>query len=108
MSSTFKIIDFSEVLNSIMTTQFHQEIEALVKAGVKIVLLDFKNVEFMTSSGLMMLVAALRIVRNAGGKLCLCSINEKVKILFELTGVDQFFETFANPEEFNPALFLNA
>jgi len=106
MSSIFRVINFPAVLDSIMATQLHQEIQALVEAGVKIVLLDLKDVEFINSSGLMALVVALRTVRNAGGKLCICSINEQVKLLLELTGVDQVFETFTSLDEFNNAVLM--
>jgi anti-anti-sigma regulatory factor len=38
-------------------------------------------------------------VRSAGGKLLICSINEQIKMLFELTDMDRVFEIFNNREE---------
>jgi anti-anti-sigma factor len=106
MSYLFRVINFPAVLDSIMVTKLQHEIQAVVEAGVKVVLLDLKDVEFINSSSLMALVVALRIVRTGGGKVFICSINEQVKILLELTGIDQLFETFANLDEFNNAVLM--
>ena len=106
MSYLFRVINFPAVLDSVMVTKLQHEIQAVVEAGVKVVLLDLKDVEFINSSSLMALVVALRIVRTGGGKVFICSINEQVKILLELTGIDQLFETFANLDEFNNAVLM--
>ncbi len=101
MSMVVKLVQSPDVLDSTMATEFHREIESHIEAGVNMVLLDLKNVTFISSSGLMALVAAFRGVRAAGGKLFIYSINAQVKMLFELTGVEQVFETIANLDEFN-------
>ena len=54
----------------------------------------------MDSSGLGALVLILKNVRSAGATLFLCSINEQIKMLFELTSMDRVFEIFSNREEF--------
>lgn len=106
MSIVVKVVQSADVLDSTKATQFHQEITALVEAGVKIVLLDLKNITFISSSGLMALLVVFKAVRDAGGKLFMCSMNEQVKMLFELTGVDQVFESFANLDEFNNTMLV--
>lgn len=106
MSFVIKIVQCPDVLDSIRTTEFHREIEGLVEAGVKFVLIDLKNVTFISSSGLLALVVAFRLVRSASGKLFICSMNEQMKMLFELTGVDQVFESFATLEEFNNTVLM--
>jgi anti-sigma B factor antagonist len=73
---------------------------------VNIVLIDLENVTTITSQGLMALIEAFRAVNNAGGKLFICSINEQVRILFELTGLDEIFETFANLDEFKNTMLI--
>ena len=88
------------------TAQFNREIENFVEAGAKIVLLDLKNITFINSSGLMALVAAFKVLHKAGGKLFICSINEEVRMLFELTGIHQVIEFFANIEDFNNTLLI--
>ena len=82
-------------------SEFRQEIGEMVENGVNIVLIDFQDVTFMDSSGLGALVLALKTVRAAGGKFFVCSINEQVRMLFELTSMDRVFQIFPNRDEFN-------
>ncbi len=99
MNHTFKIIQYPDVLDNSKITQFHQEIEEVVKAGVHVILLDFKNISSITSAGLMAVVEAFRLVRSAGCQLFICSLNSQVRMLFELTGLDQIFPTFGSLDE---------
>lgn len=100
MNSTVKVVQPDGILDSVKGTQFREEINQLVESGAKIVLVDFQQVTFMDSSGLGALVLALKTVRAAGGKLFICSINEQVRMLFELTSMDRVFQIFANRDDF--------
>lgn len=104
MSSVIKIIEPSGILDTTRAGQLRQEISNIVETGVDIVLIDLKDVTFMDSSGLGALVSILKMVRVAGGKLFICSVNQQVKILFELTSMDRVFKIFANRDEFSSAV----
>jgi anti-sigma B factor antagonist len=99
MSSSIKVIQPSGILDGTQALQFRQEIAEAVQGGVEIIVVDFKNVTFMDSSGLGALVLSLKTVRSGGAKLFLCSINEQIKMLFELTNMDRVFEIFSSREE---------
>ena len=101
MNSTVKVVQPDGILDGLKGAEFRDQITQLVESGAKIVLVDFQQVTFMDSSGLGALVLALKTVRAAGGKLFICSINEQVKMLFELTSMDRVFQIFANQDEFN-------
>lgn len=104
MSLVVKTIQPSGILDSTQAIKFREEVNQLVAGGAQIVLVDLKDVTFVDSSGLGALVSALKVVRSAGGKLCICSINEQVRMLFELTSMDRVFEVFANQDEFNRSI----
>lgn len=106
MKFNVQVIPYPEVLDINRSAQFYQEIQYLLQTDVNIILLDFRNVTTITSHGLMALVEAFRTVKNADGKLFICSINEQVRILFELTGLDQIFESFANLDEFENSVLV--
>ena len=101
MSPVVKIIQPSGILDGTKASQFRQEISDLVEAGADVVLIDFQDVTFMDSSGLGALVLALKTVRAAGSQLVVCSINEQIRILFELTSMDRVFEIFGTRDAFN-------
>ena len=106
MNRNFQIIQYPDAFDNNKITQFNQEIEEIVRAGVNVVLLDLKNITSITSAGLMALVEAFTVVKSSGCKVFLCSLSEQVRMLFELTGLDQVFETVANLDEFTSTMVL--
>jgi len=106
MNSSIQVIPYSELLEINKDNNSYFKFEQLIKCGIKIVLIDLKNVTMLSSSGLITLIMAFKAVTNAGGKLFICSLNEQSKMLFELTRLDQVFETFTDLEEFNQTLLL--
>ncbi|WP_322742422.1 STAS domain-containing protein [Gloeocapsopsis crepidinum] len=101
MMNSVKFVQPSGMLDGIKGNQFRREVSDIVAAGADIVLIDLQNVSFIDSSGLGALVSAMKTVRSAGGKLFICSVNDQVKMLFELTKMDRVFEIFANQDEFS-------
>lgn len=99
----FAVVQPSGVFDGSQASDFRQAIEDRL-ATDKVILLDLQDVKFMDSSGLGAIVAALKTVRTAGGRLYLCSLNQQVKMLFELTSVDQVFELFPNRAAFVEAI----
>lgn len=104
MSSDVKVLQPKGILDGTKATQFRQDISEIVSAGTKIVLIDFQDVTFMDSSGLGALVLALKTVRAAGSMLVVCSINEQIRILFELTSMDRVFDIYSSRKEFEDQL----
>ncbi|MEA5606166.1 STAS domain-containing protein [Nostoc sp. UHCC 0252] len=107
MREQVKVIKLNGNLNATTSQEFRQNITDILEVGAKIVLVDFKDVTFMDSSGLGALVLAFKTLRAADTKLVLCSINEQVRILFELTNMDKVFEIFPSQDAFNQVLVSN-
>ncbi|MDF5721886.1 MAG: STAS domain-containing protein [Rhizonema sp. PD37] len=102
MTQQVKVIQLNGNLDSTQSQDFREKITEIIEEKItKIVLVDFKNVTFMDSSGLGALVLAFKALKSVDRKLVVCSINEQVRILFELTGMDKVFEIFPNEEEFH-------
>lgn len=91
------------ILDSTQAGAFRQEVSDRVRDGAKYILVDFQDVTFMDSSGLGALVLALKTARSAGAKMYVCSINDQVKMLFELTSMDRVFELYPDQETFKTA-----
>lgn len=101
MSPNVKIVQPSGILDGIRANQLRRDIGDIVASGANIILIDLKDVKFIDSSGLGALVSVMKTVQTSGGKLFVCSLNEQVKMLFELTKMDRVFERFADQDEFN-------
>ncbi|OLP17257.1 hypothetical protein BST81_15675 [Leptolyngbya sp. 'hensonii'] len=101
MSSTIRIAQPSGILDGIAASQLRQEVNTFIEDGADTILIDLKDVTFMDSSGLGALVIILKAVRSAGKRLCLSSVSDQVKMLFELTSMDRIFEIFPDQEAFS-------
>jgi anti-anti-sigma factor len=104
MNSVVQIIEPEGILDGTKTADFQQQIEQSVESGVHTILVDFSNVTFMDSSGLGALVKALKTLNAANVKFFLCSINEQIRMLFELTSMDNYFSILNNRAEFTQQL----
>jgi anti-sigma B factor antagonist len=100
MNPTIKVVQPTGILDSTQVDHFYQVIDEAVQTHASTILVDLREVTFMDSSGLGALVVALKTARSFGKRLCICSINAQVKILFELTSMDQVFEIFSNQDHF--------
>jgi len=100
MNSVVQIIEPKGILDGTQTADFQQQIEQSLESGVLTVLIDFSEVTFMDSSGLGGLVKAFKTVEAADVKFYICSINEQVRILFELTSMDKYFDILPDRETF--------
>jgi anti-sigma B factor antagonist len=100
MDTNIKVIQPIGVLDGNQTHQLRGELNDVVGTGARLILVDLTNVTFMDSSGLAALVTAFKTVRSAGGKLCVCSVNQQVRMLFELTSMDRVFEIFTDQDHF--------
>lgn len=100
MSSVIKVFQPVGLLDSTQAVSFREKIDELVAEGADVILIDLQDVTFIDSSGLGLLVTALKRIRSVKGRLCICSTNEQVRMLFELTSMDRVFESFADQEAF--------
>lgn len=100
MNSNVKVIEPSGILDGIKGNHLRREIGDIVANNADIILIDLKDVKFIDSSGLGALVSAMQIVKKANGKLFICSANDQVKMLFQLTKMDRIFQIFADQDEF--------
>ena len=67
---------------------------------VPILIVDMEHVSFIDSDGLQKLVAALRIMRSQNSNLFLCSQQPSVRLVFEISGLDQLFAIFPDTHTF--------
>ncbi|MFO0808454.1 MAG: STAS domain-containing protein [Gemmataceae bacterium] len=59
--------------------------------GRRKVLLNFGNVEFLSSAALGKLITLNRKLQSAGGKLVLCNIDPQIYEVFEITKLNKLF-----------------
>ncbi len=91
-----KIIGEVDVYTSI---DLKKELNKLVEADKKKLIIDLTKVNYMDSSGLGVLVALLKEVKKNGGELKLVNLPVSVKKIFDLTRLTKFFDIYESLEE---------
>lgn len=92
-------------LSAANATEFLERLTVAIRASMHSVLLvDMEAVEFMDSAGLMALIKAFRLAQSLEQKLSICSLAPSVRIMFELTQLDNAFEIFENRDSFEETL----
>ncbi len=61
------------------------------EVGRRKLLLNFGNVEFLSSAALGKLITLNRKLQAVGGRLILCNIDPQIYEVFEITKLDKFF-----------------
>ncbi|MBD0334488.1 MAG: STAS domain-containing protein [Cyanobacteria bacterium Co-bin13] len=100
MTSSFKVIEPTGILDSTQSEVFRKAVDEALAENYEIILIDLKKTTFIDSSGLGSLVMVLKKVRSADRKLYICCINDQVRMLFDLTGMNQVFAVLADRAEF--------
>ena len=70
----------------------------LIATGHRYLVLDLGKVAFVDSSGLSVLVSALKAAHKTGGTVALLNLTDDVRALIELTRIHEVFQIFADEQ----------
>ena len=81
----------------------------LAREGIKKILLNLRNVDYIDSSGLGELVSAFTSMRNQGGELKLLNLTKRVRSLLQITKLLTVFDVTddeaTSVKSFSPAIW---
>ena len=72
---------------------------AAVDAGERSLAVDFREVDYISSSGLRIFILVLKKLNSLNGRLVLFGVQEKVAQVFRLAGFSRLFSILENEEE---------
>jgi len=78
---------------------FYNVVKENLEQQQKNFVLDLSGVKLMNSSGLGILIKALKPVKEAGGDFHLAAVSEKINSLFMITKLYQVFKSFDSVEQ---------
>jgi anti-anti-sigma factor len=73
-------------------TMFQSRLDALVDEGIRQVVIDFKDVPFIDSSGVGEVLRLFKRMMDANGEVVLANPNQKLRDLFSMYRIDQFMK----------------
>ena len=82
------IYKLSGRLDSNTSIAFEEKIMQTIEGGSNHVIVDFENIEFLSSAGLRALLNITKDLNRRAGKIVLCSMAEYVREVFAISGFD--------------------
>jgi len=73
--------------------------EAIIKASVKHLIINAKQLEFMDSSGIGVILGRYKLIKAKQGKMLICNMNETIAKLLELSGIFKIIDTYENESD---------
>ena len=72
---------------------------AAISGGVRNIILDLKELDYISSAGLRVVLKANHFLKNVKGRILLCAMQDYVKEVFELARFDSFLTIVPTLEE---------
>jgi anti-sigma B factor antagonist len=74
--------------------QVKEQIDPLIAAQRRTIVVDLSGVSYVDSSGLAVFIEAMQRVQSYGGLFRLCGLQENVRHIFSIARLDQVFQIF--------------
>ncbi len=87
----FEIIEVGGEIDVMTAPRLREAVVDAVNRGRMRLIIDGERVDFLDSTGLGVLVGALKRVRADGGSLDIVCTHERILKIFEITGLDKVF-----------------
>ena len=83
-----------------ITNEVRDGIDSVLNSRpIKNIIFDFKNIRFMDSSGIGVIIGRYKKISNDGGKVSVINVNARVKKIFDLSGMNKIVSIYDTNEE---------
>ena len=76
-----------------------EQMTQLIDNGATKILVDFEDLNYISSSGLRMLLVAVKRLEGTSGQLRICNPNKMVREVFETSGFLEIFSVYTSQAE---------
>ncbi len=97
--SSIKVIDITGNLDSVTSTDLNTFLNDLIEDGINKILLNCKQMDYVSSAGLRVILAASKKLSPKDGVLRICQLNNMVQEVFDISGFSAIFDIAGTEEE---------
>ncbi len=94
-----KVLVFEGRLDTQTSPDAQQQLTRLIEAGETKILVNFEKLDYISSAGLRVLLVVAKQLKTTDGELRICSLNEVVKEVFDISGFDMILPISASESE---------
>ena len=98
-SNDVKILDFEGNLDTNTSPDAEAKLNDLIENGSQKLLINFGNLNFISSAGLRVLLATAKKLKGTGGNLQICNLNPTVQEVFDISGFGSILKVTSTEEE---------
>jgi anti-sigma B factor antagonist len=88
-----------QILDQLQISEIGLGLKELIDQGTTKILLDFSNVDHLSSASLGMLITTKKQIEVVKGRFKLCSIKPQLFEVFKITRLDKVFSIYKNADE---------
>lgn len=96
---TARLFHLQGRLDSNTSPALEERLAQALSNGTRSVVIDFKQLDYISSAGLRVILKTAKTLKRENGKLLLCCMQDYVKEVFEIAGFDSFLPILASREE---------
>jgi len=91
-----KVVQFTGNLDTNTASEAENRINGLLDDAAVKILINFENLNYISSAGLRVLLATAKKMMATGGSLKICSLNKTVQEVFDISGFNTILSLEAN------------
>lgn len=95
----FTVVSITGRLDTTTAPQLNNELDKVEGDGARNVVIDCENMDYISSSGLRVLLVHLKKLKGAGGKLLLSNIKDSIKEIFVVSGFTSIFSIYDSVDD---------
>ena len=93
------VMSFEGNLDTNTAPQAQSQIDQLIDGGSSKILINFDNLNYISSAGLRVLLATAKKLKATSGDLKICGLNKTVQEVFDISGFSSILSVVATEED---------
>jgi len=93
------ILALSGKLDATTAKTFEDKILGVINSGTQRLVVDLSQLEYVSSSGLRVLLLAAKRLQGTDGKIVLCALKDQIRQVFDLAGFSSILSIYGSRDE---------
>ncbi len=93
------VLSFAGNLDTNTAPQAQEQIDQLIDGGSSRILINFNELNYISSAGLRVLLATAKKLKATSGDLKICGLNQTVQEVFDISGFSSILSVVATEED---------